>query len=558
MNRVPVWLRVVIIVIIVLVVVALAVPRFLALDRFRPAIAQQLSQATGRPVTLGAIQAHVLPSIGFRVNGLSIGNPAGFPRGAFVQVRSIQGGLAFWPLLRGRIQVTSLLLDHPAISLLTNASGAGNDQFPASQSSPSAASSSSLRTAIDRMDLRDLRVESAQVLPNGKISAPVFQLSGLTLRLRDLRLGGSVLQHVLADANLAGVRLSVSALASPITFKSGAFALRAGELQGQCLADLGPAGQARLQFHSADIERPPVQFGLYSSDLRLDRLLAAAPAGSSPTQASVSSSVTPSHTLLANGTLMADRLSWAPYQASAAKASLRIYSDGIELSPAQLNFAGGTLNAAFVQTQRLAITLKAANIGIAGLFPANPDLARRLSGRGALQLTANGPSGDALLPGLVGAGQFQFANLQLKNSPVIRQLAQLAMAEKILGANVGAAASGDLAVGSLRGDLEIAHSRVASKLIQAQTALGTIDLTGSLGFDQTLAYTGTVHFGAAPAASAAPPAPQTPSGLLGALSGALSGKNPTASLKSQLLRRVLNLRLRITGTLAQPRLALVP
>jgi surface antigen len=88
--------------------------------------------------------------------------------------------------------------------------------------------------------------------------------------------------------------------------------------------------------------------------------------------------------------------------------------------------------------------------------------------------------------------------------------------------------------------------------------LGTIDLTGSLGFDQSLEYTGTVHFGASPAASAAPPAPQTSSGLLGALSGALSGKSSAASLKSQLLRRFLNLRLRITGTLAQPRLALVP
>lgn len=562
MKRLPIWLRVVIVVIIVLVVLAWALPSFVSLDRFHAALVSQLSRATGRPVSAGAIHAHLLPSIGFSVDQLAIGNPKGFPRGDFVRAQSLRGGLAFWPLLRGQVRVTWLALVQPSVTLLANSRGQSNAQFSSRPASaPSGAAAPGVGAAIENLDLRGLEITSAQVLPAGTVAPPAFQISGLNLRLANLQLSGDLLRNLDAAANLAGLRLVLGGLAAPVAVRAGAVSLRAGALAGQCSADLGPAGQASLHFQSPNIERSPVDFAIHSADLRLDRLLAAsggapaAPAAAAPP--AIGKAASNSSAPLAQGMLLADRLAWGPYQATAARAGVRIFPDRIEIAPVNLNFAGGHVAASFVQGRRLAITLNANGIGLASLFPTDPTLARRLSGTGALNLSATGPSAGDLATGLAGTGQFQFTRIELRNSPAVKQLAQLATAAKLLGASVGSATGGDLPIGLLKGDLEIAHGRVASRLIQAQTGLGTVELTGSLGMNQTLDYTGTLHLGAQPKAAAPKSGAASPpsGGLLGALASALGGKPASGGLPSQLLKRALNLRFRVGGTLAQPRVA---
>ena len=67
MKRLPRWLWIVGSLLIVLILLALIVPYFLDVDRYRSTIAAQIQEATGRKVTLGKLNAHLLPTVGFTI-----------------------------------------------------------------------------------------------------------------------------------------------------------------------------------------------------------------------------------------------------------------------------------------------------------------------------------------------------------------------------------------------------------------------------------------------------------------------------------------------------------
>ena len=146
-HRFPLWGEVVAGIFALLLLVALAVPHFLDVDRYRGTIADAIARQTGLKVTMGKIQARLLPGVGLTVQGFHIANPAGFPEGDLLSADGLRVNVAIGPLLHRIVHVNSVNLVHPKLSLISEDNGKDNYTFPAampSQGAPANSSSSSV------------------------------------------------------------------------------------------------------------------------------------------------------------------------------------------------------------------------------------------------------------------------------------------------------------------------------------------------------------------------------------------------------------------------------
>ncbi|HEU0124231.1 MAG TPA: translocation/assembly module TamB domain-containing protein [Bryobacteraceae bacterium] len=92
---------------LVLVLGVLALPYLVSAERFRPMVESRLQSAVGRPVALGALSLRVLP-LSLRASGLKV---AGLAEVDLLDVR-----VRVLPLLRGDVEVESLLLTRPVVT----------------------------------------------------------------------------------------------------------------------------------------------------------------------------------------------------------------------------------------------------------------------------------------------------------------------------------------------------------------------------------------------------------------------------------------------------------
>jgi hypothetical protein len=105
-----------------------------------------------------------------------------------------------------------------------------------------------------------------------------------------------------------------------------------------------------------------------------------------------------------------------------------------------------------------------------------------MGGTGELDLQLLGNLSDAWKKTLSGSGKFAVRNGHLPGVNIAGAAESLA---KMAG--VG----GDTPFSVLEGDITIADQHVTSKLIHLDSAVGIVDLHGSLGLDSTLNYQGT-------------------------------------------------------------------
>ncbi len=106
-----------------LVTLALALPRLVNLERFRPRIAEAIRGATGRSVTLGAISLRLLPSPAVRIGPLTVAEGPRYPGRDAMQARALSVRLGVLDLLRGRVAFESIVIDQPAVTLIRDAAG---------------------------------------------------------------------------------------------------------------------------------------------------------------------------------------------------------------------------------------------------------------------------------------------------------------------------------------------------------------------------------------------------------------------------------------------------
>ncbi|MGC2323038.1 MAG: AsmA family protein [Terriglobales bacterium] len=116
----------VLIVLGVVVVVIIAVPFFVNADSFRPTIESQLQSSLGRQVTIGGLSLSLLAG-GVTAKDITISDDPAFNKEPFLKAKSLAVGVKLLPLIFSRsVEVTSITIDHPELTLVHSASGQWN------------------------------------------------------------------------------------------------------------------------------------------------------------------------------------------------------------------------------------------------------------------------------------------------------------------------------------------------------------------------------------------------------------------------------------------------
>lgn len=119
-------LKIVGIVIVVLILLVVIAPFLIPVNHFRPQIEEQASAALGRKVTVGNLSLSLFHGA-LGADTLSIADDPKFSTAPFLTAKSVDVGVEVMPLIMSKtLNVTSIVIDSPQVSLIRNAAGDWN------------------------------------------------------------------------------------------------------------------------------------------------------------------------------------------------------------------------------------------------------------------------------------------------------------------------------------------------------------------------------------------------------------------------------------------------
>ena len=124
--------------VLVLLAAALIGPSFVDWNKYKPEIAERVKAATGRDITIGGdIKLTVLPAPTLAVHDVALANIPGAQDPNMASLKALDVRVALGALLEGRINVESIILVEPTISLEVMKDGRRNWDFAAAAAKPS-------------------------------------------------------------------------------------------------------------------------------------------------------------------------------------------------------------------------------------------------------------------------------------------------------------------------------------------------------------------------------------------------------------------------------------
>jgi len=116
-------LKIVAIIIGVLIVIAVILPFVIDANTFKPKLQAELTDALGRPVTVGNLSLSLF-SGAVSADNIAIADDPQFSKNAFIQAKSLKVGVEMIPLIFSKtINITELTLNDPQISLVKSENG---------------------------------------------------------------------------------------------------------------------------------------------------------------------------------------------------------------------------------------------------------------------------------------------------------------------------------------------------------------------------------------------------------------------------------------------------
>jgi AsmA protein len=538
-KRVPRWVLIVLILLAFVIAAGLVAPFFLDADRYRATIAGALKDATGRETKIGKISARLLPSVAVVVEDFSIANPPGFAPGNVVSVEQVTCGLELIPLFSKQFKLTYVDIESPKLSLLEDAAGRTNYDFSKPKSRGKGKPATDAR-GFEVADIPAITLSNAEVMVgrvsgrSGKVEK-IVRATGLNVQLDTVALDVKRLKDWKAGADLADVVLEIGALQEPLKFLSGSVTLGNAALKSEFEAELGSALRARGTLLVPDVENAKPVFTLATALFDLDKVLAKTATGSPSSPSSAGKSE-----LLATGKITADKFRFAPLEASSARADARVFSDRLELGGISMALYGGAAAGSLrLDTRstpsRLSLNADARNVDVERLLAAFPDAKGSITGTAELALQADMSLGKDPLNSATGTGSFAIRDGKLPRFH-LGSLETLGKIQQVLSGGA-AGGSGGTTFTIINGDLNIGGGRVASNRIHMDSNRGTVDLRGSFGFDQTLAYDGQANLTAGGSDISSP----------GSILGGILGKVTKQQVAG------LSIPFAISGTFSNPR-----
>jgi uncharacterized protein involved in outer membrane biogenesis len=119
------WIGIIVgVLIVILIIAAIALPRFLPLEKIKGLAAQKASEAIHRNVKIGKVSFNIFT--GVQLNDLSVSNRPGFSKDPFISAGRIDLKYDLWKLLSGNIIIDKVVLIKPQILIETRTDGSSN------------------------------------------------------------------------------------------------------------------------------------------------------------------------------------------------------------------------------------------------------------------------------------------------------------------------------------------------------------------------------------------------------------------------------------------------
>ena len=122
-----------------LLAAVLVLPAFVDLGRFKSTYLPLVEETLQRRIDVGEVRLTLLPTPSIKLSELKLlGTPA-FPADSFFAAQEVQLRLKFWPLLRGRFEITEFVLEKPVFTLQKQiASSSGEADLSGKKAPPTA------------------------------------------------------------------------------------------------------------------------------------------------------------------------------------------------------------------------------------------------------------------------------------------------------------------------------------------------------------------------------------------------------------------------------------
>jgi len=461
-------LKVVLIIVVVFVLIGLLVPYVVSVDRYRPQIEAEVQKQTGRKLELGGLRARLLPSVGFTIEKVTLGPPAGFAPVDLLTADTIRGSIAFFALLHGDVEVTSIEIVKPDVVLATDEHGKTNYDFstPGAGKKPAAdpGSSASSPVKLDSLSISDASISMVDVR-GGKPKPPSVKLTGVNVEFSNLDLSPQGMANWEGKVPLSGMKVELAG-APPVSFRSGEVKIAKGAVNGNCEIELTDVGRVK-----GDFSVPNVQ-----------KLMAAAPSAHSEQ--------------VGTGKFTSDKLRSAPYELTNVSMDTRIFSDHVE-APITAAAYGGSINVnakvEFAATPaKMSANIQVSQLDVEKVLAADPSTRGKATGHAELKLQVAAPLNGNLMNAMTGQGNFTLRDGKLPGVDFGKSMAELGKLEKVLSLGTsGGTPSGEVTFSQVQGDLDIHGGRVYTNKTHADSNMGSGDIKGSVGFDQTLDLTGS-------------------------------------------------------------------
>ncbi|MGZ8427783.1 MAG: AsmA family protein, partial [Candidatus Binatia bacterium] len=121
-----------------LLTLLLVVPHFVDLGLFKATYLPLVEDALGRRIDVGEVHLRLVPTPSIQISKLRVSDSQSYADNTFFAAQQVQLRLKFVPLLRGRFEVTELVLDKPIFNLLKQAYGSFNYSDIAGKKTPAA------------------------------------------------------------------------------------------------------------------------------------------------------------------------------------------------------------------------------------------------------------------------------------------------------------------------------------------------------------------------------------------------------------------------------------
>jgi uncharacterized protein involved in outer membrane biogenesis len=119
-----------------LVAAILVVPHFVDLGLFKRTYLPIVEEQLNRRVDVGEVRLALIPTPSIRLSKLRVSDSPAFADNTFFSAQQVRLRVKFLPLLRGRLEVTELILDNPVFNLLKQPDGTFNYADIANKKTP--------------------------------------------------------------------------------------------------------------------------------------------------------------------------------------------------------------------------------------------------------------------------------------------------------------------------------------------------------------------------------------------------------------------------------------